>query len=57
MTIIRLDMYFDEEEYAGMYPDLSEAELITMFKEDFIDTVQKQWDDEEFKEALEVVAE
>lgn len=55
--LISLSMYFDEEEYAGMYPELSQEQLIVMFKEDFIDTVQKQWDDEEFKEALEVVAE
>lgn len=47
-------MYFDDEEYKSNYPDLSEDEIIRMFKEDFIDTVYKQWTDEDVYEALEV---
>ena len=57
MTIIRLDMEFDEQyTYTrDEYPNLSKAELIVMMKEDFMDTVIKQWTDEEFLAALEVV--
>lgn len=52
--IISLSMYFDDEEYKSNYPDLSEDELIRMFKEDFIDTIYKQWTDEEVFYELEV---
>jgi hypothetical protein len=50
-------MEFDEQyTYTrDEYPNLSKAELIVMMKEDFMDTVIKQWTDEEFLAALEVV--
>lgn len=54
---ISLTMYFDEDEYKSNYPDLSDEQIITMFKEDFVDTVYKQWTDEDVMEALEVVGE
>jgi hypothetical protein len=47
-------MYFDEEQYKSNYPDLSNEEIIRMFKEDFIDTIYKQWTDEDVYESLEV---
>jgi hypothetical protein len=47
-------MYFDEEEYKSNYPDLSDEQLIQMFKEDFTDTVYKQWTDNDVLESLEV---
>ena len=54
--IVRLSMYFDTEDGYNQedYPHLTQEQIIEMMKEDFIDTVRKQWDDEEFKEALEV---
>lgn len=52
--IISLSMYFDDEEYKSNYPDLSEDEIIRMFKEDFIDTIYKQWTEEEVYYELEV---
>jgi hypothetical protein len=50
-------MYFDTEDGYNQdnYPDLTPDELITMMKEDFIDTVRKQWDDAEIMEALVVI--
>ena len=41
--MISLNMYFDEDEYRENYPDLDRDDLIRLFKEDFVDTVQKQW--------------
>ena len=51
---ISLSMYFDDEQYRSNYPDLSEEELVRMFKEDFIDTIYKQWTDEDVYEELQV---
>jgi hypothetical protein len=55
--IIRLDMYFDTDDgySAEENPELSPEEIIQMMKEDFIDTVYKQWDSQELLDALEVV--
>ena len=55
--LIALSMYFDDEDAYSQdnYPDLTEDEIIRMMKEDFIDTVRKQWDDEELMEALVVI--
>jgi hypothetical protein len=53
--IISLSQYFDDEEYKSNYPDLSDEQIITMFKEDFIDTIYKQWTKEDVYESLEVV--
>lgn len=57
--IVSLSMYFDEEDSYSQdaYPDLTPDQIITIMKEDFIDTIRKQWNDEEIMEALEVVAE
>lgn len=57
MTLIALSMYFDDEDSYSQeeYPDLSPDEIVTMMKEDFIDTIRKQWDDEEIMEALVVI--
>ncbi len=52
--IISLSMYFDDEEYSSNYPDLSEDNLIRMFKEDFVETIRKEWNDEEIIDSLEV---
>ena len=51
---ISLSMYFDDEQYRSNYPDLSEEEIVRMFKEDFIDTIYKQWTDEDVYEELQV---
>ena len=55
--IIRLEMSFDTDDgyNADEYPDLSPEEIIQVMKEDFIDTVYKQWDSQELLDALEVV--
>jgi hypothetical protein len=52
-------MYFDDEDGYSQedYPDLTPDEIITIMKEDFLDTIRKQWDDEEIMEAIEVVSE
>ena len=57
--ILSLSMYFDDEDSYSQeaYPDLTPDEIVTMMKEDFIDTIRKQWDDEEIMEAIEVAAE
>jgi hypothetical protein len=57
--ILSLSMYFDDEDSYSQeaYPDLTSDEIVTMMKEDFIDTIRKQWDDEEIMEAIEVAAE
>ena len=52
--IISLSMYFDEEQYKSNYPDLSDEQIIRMFKEDYIDTIYKQWTQEDVYESLEV---
>ena len=52
--IISLSMYFDEEQYKSNYPDLSDEQIIRMFKEDYIDTIYKQWTEEDVYESLEV---
>jgi hypothetical protein len=54
LMYISLTMYFDEEEYKSNYPDLSDEQLIQLFKEDFTDTVYKQWTDNDVLESLEV---
>ena len=51
---VSLSMYFDEEEYKSNYPDLSDEQLIQLFKEDFTDTVYKQWTDTDVLDSLEV---
>ena len=53
--MIGLIMYFDEDEYKSNYPDLDNDDLITLFKEDFVDTVQKQWTYNDLFESLEIV--
>lgn len=53
--IVSLSMYFDDEEYANNYPDFSQNELIRLLKQDFLDTLYKQWNETEVYEALEVV--
>ena len=55
--MIGLIMYFDEDEYKSNYPDLDRDDLITLFKEDFVDTVKKQWTYNDLFESLEVVNE
>ena len=57
--IIRLEMSFDTEDgySAEEYPELSPQEIIQMMKEDFVDTVYKQYSQEELLDALEVVEE
>ena len=52
--MISLNMYFDEDEYRENYPDLDRDDLIRLFKEDFVDTVQKQWTYHDLFESLEV---
>ena len=57
--ILSLSMYFDDEDGYSQedYPDLTPDEIIKIMKYDFIDTIQKQWSDEEIMEAIEVAAE
>jgi len=57
--ILSLSMYFDNEDSYSQeaYPELTPDEIITIMKEDFLDTIRKQWNDEEIMEAIEVVAE
>ena len=57
--LLSLSMYFDEEDSYSQeaYPDLTQDQIITIMKEDFLDTIRKQWDDQEIMEAIEVVAE
>lgn len=57
--IIRLEMFFDDEDGYSQddYPDLTPEQIVTIMKEDFVDTIRKQWNDEEILEALEVVKE
>jgi len=54
--ILSLSMYFDDEDGYSQedYPELTPDEIITIMKEDFLDTIRKQWDDEEIMEAIEV---
>jgi len=52
--ILSLSMYFDEDTYFDEYPDLTENEQVLMMKQDFIDTIVKQWDYDEQMEAIEV---
>lgn len=54
MTGISLTLYFDEEQYRDMYPDTSDEQLIRIFKEDFLDTIRKQFSDEDILNTLEV---
>jgi len=55
--IIRLEMFFDDEDGYSQedYPDLTPDEITTIMKEDFIETIRKQWNDDEILEALEVI--
>ena len=55
--LIALSIYFDDEDSYSQeeYPELTPDESIQMMKEDFIDTIRKQWDDEEIMEALVVI--
>jgi hypothetical protein len=57
--IVTLSMYFDTEDGYNQesYPDLTEDELITMMKEDFVDTILKQWSWEELMDSLVVTPE
>ena len=54
--ILSLSMYFDDEDSYSQeaYPDLTPDEIVTMMKEDFVDTILKQWNWEELMEAIEV---
>ena len=54
MIGVSLTLYFDEEQYREMYPTVSDEQLVRIFKVDFIDTVQKQFSDEQIMEMLEV---
>lgn len=55
--MLSLSMYFDDEDSYSQeaYPDLTPDEIVTMMKEDFVDTILKQWNWEELMEAIEVV--
>jgi hypothetical protein len=55
--LIALSMYFDDEDAYSQdnYPDLTEDEIIRMMKEDFVDTILKQWSWEELMESLVVI--
>lgn len=53
--IINLAMHFDDETYFdGVDETLTEDQKIQMMKEDFMDTITKQWTPEEVYEALSV---
>ena len=52
--IVRLQLHFDEQEYKDNYPDLTDEQIITMFKEDFVDTIHKQWTWQDIYDSLEV---
>lgn len=54
MIGISLTLYFDEEQYRDMYPTVSDEQLIRIFKEDFLDTIRKQFSDDDILNNLEV---
>jgi hypothetical protein len=57
MTLLALSMYFDTEDGYNQetYPDLTPDEIVMMMKEDFLDTILKQWSWEELMETIVVM--
>ena len=54
---IKLELHFEVADYMDMYPEATRGDLIAIFKEDFLDTIRKQWTDDEILHSLEVVEE
>jgi hypothetical protein len=54
MIGVSLTLYFDEEQYRDIYTEATDEQLIRIFKEDFLDTIRKQFSDEDILNALEV---
>lgn len=54
---IKLELQFDVADYMDMYPEATREDLIAIFKEDFLDTIYKQWTQDEVLHSLEVVEE
>jgi hypothetical protein len=52
---IKLELQFDEEDYKSMYPEATNEDLIAIFKEDFVDTIFREWTEDEVLQSLEVV--
>lgn len=52
---IRLTMDFDVLDYKTNFPDIYKESIIVMMKEDFADTIQKQWTTYDIIQAVEII--